>query len=217
MKIKALFLSFCVWYSSPIQAQKAIAIQLDKMNVLYIGVENPLKVVVSDVPDSNMYLVPSVGQLRKSGSRNYTWLICDTDSLNATLTLTDSVARLPIGVFHFRIKRLPEPVARFGAQHRKHGWYNRKLHEYGGIHLIYENFNFDLRAEVLRYRVEIYDPVTQQSTIVQNEGPRFNAEVTVLIEQLKPECMVKINNILYRTGCGSRPLYSSQALYYTER
>ena len=48
MKIKTLFLCLCVWYGSPIQDQKAIAIQLDKMNVLYIGVDNPLKVVVSD-------------------------------------------------------------------------------------------------------------------------------------------------------------------------
>lgn len=182
-----------------------------------MGVDNPLKVVVSDVPDSNMRLVPSVGQLSKSGSRNYTWLICDTDSLNATLTLTDTVARLPIGVFHFRIKRLPEPVARFGG-HRWHYYeYNQKLQQHGGIHLIYENFDFDLRAEVLRYRVEVYDPVIQQSNIVQNEGPRFNAEVTALLERLKSGDMVEISNIVYRASCDSRPIYSTEALFYTEK
>lgn len=66
-----------------------VAISTDKMNVLNLGIENPLTVVVSDIPDSNLLLIPSMGEIKRTSRNHYGWTICDRDTNFATLTIRD--------------------------------------------------------------------------------------------------------------------------------
>lgn len=66
-----------------------VAISTDKMNVLYPGLENPITVVVSDVPDSNLLLIPSMGEIKRTSASHYGWKICRRDTNFATLTIRD--------------------------------------------------------------------------------------------------------------------------------
>lgn len=43
-----------------------VAVAVDKMNALYAGLINPLTVVVSDIPDSNLLLIPSFGTISRT-------------------------------------------------------------------------------------------------------------------------------------------------------
>lgn len=87
---------------SPILA----AIAADKMNVLYIGIDNPITIAVPTIKPED--LVPHISSGRITGSNGkYNVNVFGSNDVTITLTKKDG-SKIP-GVYLFKVKRIPDP------------------------------------------------------------------------------------------------------------
>src|SRR5215213_10322480 len=93
------------------QANASIA--LDKMNVLYIGVDNPVTIAASGGAEQ---IQPSIagggGSLAKVGSGKY---IARVSSITDACRITVNVSGKTAGAADFRVRTIPDPVATVGG------------------------------------------------------------------------------------------------------
>jgi len=142
-----------------IAAKPASVVSADKMNVLYIGVENPMSISVPGVADANVTATISGGGASlakdaKSGSSKY--IAKATTQGEATISITAKLdgKGVPMGQFKYRVKRVPDPVAMIGGS--KGGPINKAvLAAQTSVNSIMENFDFELYFRVKGFRMTL--------------------------------------------------------------
>lgn len=178
---------------------------LDKMNVLFVGVENPLHIVVSDVASERLVLIPSHGTITKDSSGSFMWRLCSYDSTHAWLVLADSISDKPFDTVYFRVKLTPEPEFVF----TKNKLHDHRIRTIGWVfhHDAAENWTINL----LSFEVEFYfrkqDPVA-----FVNMGARFNGNVSENMSKLVPNCQVLFFNFKWTCGCDPTVRRSSELI-----
>jgi len=175
------------------------AVMLDKMNVVYIGVENPLT-ISSGAGDEKTSVVPSGGGMTvtKAGPGKYI----------AKATTPDLKANIKVSVkdgkttdFPLRVKRIPDPIPTLGGKLRGGNVQPGTIKAQSGIVPILENFDFEARFNVESYRMvlaskgEIYP--------VDGSGPLFNDNMNKLISRAKPKDIIYIEEIKVRGPDGT--------------
>ncbi len=163
--------------------RRSASVQLDKMNVFYIGVDNPISVSASGV-SSNDLVVSGSGAgitLTKDGPSHY--IVRVTTPGEATITL--SGGGLPPTRFNYKVKRIPDPVPLLGAQRFPSAIPNGTFKAQGGVAAVLENFDFDAKCEVVGYTVAYQK---RRADVVEktNTGARFNPDVVDLIRRAEP-------------------------------
>lgn len=197
--------------AGPAFAQAAIA--LERMNAICPGVDNPIIVAVNDVPDSNLLLIPSMGSITRQGRGYYNWRICHRDTTFATLTIRDTAAQQEIGTFTYRVVRPPVPVPVLASGVRRGSIPNGQFKAQGGLAMVCENTDFDIRAEAIGYGVT-YFAANSDPLVKYNTGARFDPEVLDLINRAKPGDRYVFSRITYRIGCDPMVRYSTETLVY---
>jgi gliding motility-associated protein GldM len=153
--------------SEYIAAKPSSVVSADKMNVLYIGVENPMSISVPGVADANV--TPSISgggatlvRDSKAGSSKY--IAKATTQGDATISVTAKLEGkgVPMGTFKYRVKRVPDPVAMVNG--KKGGPINKaELAAATSVNSIMENFDFELYFKVTKFRMTLIkkgrDPV----------------------------------------------------------
>ncbi|HOY08285.1 MAG TPA: GldM family protein [Saprospiraceae bacterium] len=179
----------CAWFCGGIslaavfafafrQEAPVFAIGLEKMNVLYAGVDNPLSIVVQGVPDEQVRIETQGISLQKQGEHLY----------NARITTMGSAAiivsggDLPPTNFTFRTKAFPDPGVYLGSKSGGKMGVGEFRAQYG-IYAPILNMDIDANCEMISYQLTrisgTNDPVTRQ-----NIGARYNPEVYKLVEQV---------------------------------
>lgn len=135
-----------------------------KMNVMYIGVENPLDISVSGFTDDKVAATISQGSLSKSGTG---WVAKVTSAGEATVSVSakdDDGKSKPMGQAKFRVKRVPDPVAKVAG--KKEGLIAKSLLAIQtGVMADLENFDFDLKFTVKGFKVSAIIKGFEQSKI----------------------------------------------------
>jgi hypothetical protein len=178
-------LSFKGWQSKP-----NCAISLDKMNVIYIGVENPVSIVVRGVPEDSVVITTQNVNLKKY--RDDLYIASATTPGEATITV--SGGDMGTKTFRYRVKRIPDPRPKLGGIHSSRTMRNGEFKAQGGISTVLDNFDFDIYCEVTSYNMTYMarhsDPIT-----VENTGGRFNSHTADLIYKAKPGDRYFFDNI----------------------
>ncbi len=158
--------------SEYIAAPPAAVVSPTKMNVLYIGVDNPVSISVPGVP--NEKVKPSIAgggavlsrDPASKGSSDF--LVKVTTPGEATLTVNADFdgKNKTMGTMKFRIKSIPDPIAMIANS--KGGNMNKNtLAAQPSVFAIMENFPFDLRFSVTRFSIYIArkgkDPFVSES------------------------------------------------------
>ncbi len=161
---------------------RSVAVSADKMNVFYIGVDNPITVSAAGVSSNSVRVSGSGGgiQVRGRGS-NY----------NVTVSRPNETARISVsgdgkslGSFEFRVKRIPDPVARLS--NKSNGIMGSgEFRAQGGVGAFLDNFDFEATCQVVGFEM-IYQPRREDPRLVQNRGARFSGEASALVRQAKP-------------------------------
>jgi hypothetical protein len=191
-----------------------VAVSLDKMNVLFpSGADNFLTVAATDVPDSNLVLEPSMGDIKNISPGHYVWHICHRDTNIATLTIKDLRNQEVIAVKTYRVNRIPIPEPVLGSRN-KHGSQPNGAFKYqGGLALLLKNFDFDLKCDVVHFHVQHLSK-GMDSVVKKNTGARWNSEVQDLINRAVPGDAYIFYNIAYRCGCDPMIRYLSDDVVY---
>ena len=116
------------------------AVMLDKMNVFYIGVDNPVT-IGSPTGWDKTTVNPSGCTISGSGSKRFVKV-----SGGATASLTVVADGKP-SKFDFRIKRIPDPVFKIGTGKARVPAVEFKNQQFCRADL--ENFDFDLRFNII--------------------------------------------------------------------
>jgi hypothetical protein len=106
----ALIAVFAAFYAFTVHGekdQKTVSVSADKMNVLYIGVDNPLTVAVEGIPDENVRLASDQAQLTKTGRGRYNVAV-KTPGTASILVHGEGFENQTLT---FRVKRIPDPIA----------------------------------------------------------------------------------------------------------
>ncbi|OAV44211.1 GldM family protein [Lewinella sp. 4G2] len=173
--------------------QRSVAVSADKMNVFYMGVENPLTVSAAGVPSGDVRVNVSGAAQKKSGSGSK-FIITGTSQGEATVTVSAKGQNL--GTFPFRVKRIPNPVPVVGNS--KGGKIPiTQFKGQKGIFAKLESFDFDARCEIAGYEL-VYVPKRDDPLISNNAGQTFNQKSKQLIARARPGDSFYANNIKAR-------------------
>ncbi|MDR1172025.1 MAG: gliding motility protein GldM [Bacteroidales bacterium] len=162
-----------------------------KMNVLYIGVDNPIAISVSGVPGDKISASMTNGSLTPSGGG---WIAKPVSPGKAVVTVSAEIEgqKRKMGEMEFRVKTVPSPVAKVAG---KIGGRIDKATLVAQIAVLadLENFEFDMKFTITEFTV-----TATKGQFVQNRatrGARISEEQKTLLNGLTKGSKVYFEDI----------------------
>lgn len=98
-------------------AQPSATVSADKMNVLYIGLPNPISVSAPGIPRDKIRASMTGGSLTSSGNGSYIARVSGGSEAKVSVSADLGDGKVQsLGTTTFRIKPLPKPVVEFGGK-----------------------------------------------------------------------------------------------------
>jgi len=133
-----------------------------KMNVMYIGVDNPLSISVSGVPAEKVSASMTNGTLSKVRGSEYTARPSSSGTASVSVFAEIEGSRKPMGSMEFRIKMLPMPEALVGGKSNGNIEKNLLLAQ-TGVQASMGDFLFDLKYTVVSFDMTVVTPAGERS------------------------------------------------------
>ncbi len=175
--------------------ERSANVSADKMNVFYIGVDNPVSVSAGGINSNELKVSCSGGgcNLSKTGKFKYNAKATQPGQ-TATITLTGG--GLPATRYEFRVKRIPDPAPILGrSKGGAMGTGEFKAQE--GIRAVLENFDFDARCKIQGFEIARV-PKRADPIIERNQGGRYSGKVGNMVRAAKPGDIYYFDNIKSR-------------------
>ena len=181
----------------------ACAISLDNQNVLMVGFDNPATIVMRGVPEEKIRIraSPNLSLKKERGSR---YTIRASQPGEGTITVEGGA--LQPQTFRYRVKRMPDPVLRLGAQYRSGTMGNGAFKAQGGLAAVIENFDIDARCEIISYKVT-HLRNGQVLAAATNSGGRYSPEVRAIIDEACPGDTYLFGEVSARCPGDTEPRY----------
>ena len=174
-----------------------VAVMADKMNVLYIGVDNPLT-ITAGAGSEKVSATFSGGSIKKVGGNKYIAVPTTSGEHFVTILVDGKQA----GKVPYRVKRLPLPEAKVG--NLATGAVSSAVFKaMGGVIARLEDSDFDAIYEVVSYSIGAVSPDIPDYMPITNSGNRWSGQAASLVGRLKPGAIVIINEIKVKGPDGS--------------
>jgi len=190
----------------------SVTISADKMNVFYMGVDNPISVSAAGLNTADV-------DVRISGAGGGTLTKTDASRFNVRVTQpTPANQFCSIDVFNkktgqkvasvpFRTKKIPDPQARING--RTAGKItDGEMKVQGGIMAVLDNFDFDAKCQIQEYTMICTQPRQDPSPPITVKGPRFDGQISGWIQKAKAGSVYQFYDIkgLCPGDAAGRPL-----------
>jgi len=183
-----------------------------KMNVFYIGVDNPIECGISGIDGSKITATISGlgGTIQPQGNGKFVVRVKErsTKTKKTKVTITgpkpkyDRAGGSHTESMEFRAKFIPDPTLLLGG--KKAGKFpNGEFKEQLGIEARLYNFDFEAKFEVLSCEVT-YAPKRDDLQLKSNPGPLFNDGVKALMRQAKPGDSFFFDDVIVRGPDGKK-------------
>lgn len=179
------------------------SISLDKMNVFYIGVPNPITFSASGVPAGNIKYTSENCTLTPTpaaGVNKYEVNVTTPGAkakITLSATLSDGTTK-SFGTYEYRVKRIPDPYPSI-ANKRGGSIAVNELKAQQAIFAKLDNFDFDAKFVVTSYTVTYLprrgDAMEAQSNSQYLTGPNANGPVNDILSKLKVGDKIFFENI----------------------
>ncbi len=196
------------FHSSYVVAEPTAVISATKVNVLYRGVDNPVKVSAPGVATANLSVTASNASVKggggsydlRPGSGNFT-----TVRVSANI---GGESRF-MGEMQFRVRRLPDPEVKIAGKNS--GSAIRKAELKGArLYPDMQGALFNVSYRVTRFTMDVtVGPNTRSYTTT---GDRLSAEMKNIVNNLNRSSTVGFKNITVVGPDGSRPI---SGVFYT--
>lgn len=185
------------------------SIALDKMNVLYIGVDNPVTIAASGGGDDKVQASINNGSLTRVGPGKY---IARVNSQNDNTIISVSVDGKVAGTAQFRVRNIPSAQAYVGGQPSGANVAAGAFKAQGGVGAGIKDFPFELSYDVVSFTFTCDTDDDIVSLPVQ--GALFQGAVRNAINQhVQAGRMVTIDNIRVK-GPDGRITNAPSLVYY---
>lgn len=188
------------WSFQYVVGSTGASIQLDKMNVFYIGIPNPVTVSAAGYSLEDVSLSVPGGQVAKvsNGKYNITMPPASAGKVVATINAkTQDGSIKPVGNMEVRVKFIPTPVAKIGGKVGG-GMRSNEFKAQSGILADLENFEFDVRYRVVSYKFGIVSKRTGEPFTTGDINSAYfnaNADVDRMIQNARPGDRVFFDDI----------------------
>ena len=182
-------------------AAKAAVVAPTNMNVLYLGIENPITVSVPGYPASKIIASTSNGILtpvnKTKGMYNVNPdKLANTNTPIISLFINEDGKKKLIGRAEFKVKKVPLPVAKIKG---KKGGPISKNDLLAGQMIVAEMEDFPFDRDALSFGIVSYETVAyyegDRSNVPKNKGARFSDAVKGAIQSTKAGKEISFTNI----------------------
>ncbi len=163
-----------------------ISISPSRMNILYIGVDNPIMIDAPGVDPNTLKISVSGGgggTLKKG--RNNLYLVNVTKPAPSGQECEIRVSAQGVeAIEKFRVKRIPDPMAMVSSS--KGGVMGAgEFKAQGGVHAKLDNFDFDALCKIQGFIITRIPKIGDRVEVI-NRGPRYSVESKKIINEASP-------------------------------
>lgn len=190
--------------SSYFVGEPALTVAATKMNVFYIGVDNPVEISVPGVPQDRLRPSISSGSLRPSGNDYIVTVPRDARTTTISVSADFDGDMRSMGSKEFRVKRVPDPVATVAGKNSGLIAKSQLLAAGGVIPQMPQDFEFELFFEIKSFTF-----VTVRSGDIferNTRGNRFSPEMKEFLQSARRGTKIWIENIIAEGPDGNRQL-----------
>lgn len=169
--------------------ERSVAVAADKMNVFYVGVDNPLTIAAAGVPSGDIRVQATGVDILHQGGSSY----MVKPQRVGTASITIAGGGLEPTTFDFRVKKIPDPVLKLGNKRGGRipaGTFKAQL----GLIPILENFDFQARCDLITCEI-VRVPKGGDVQIAQSSGARFSTEAKRLINRAEAGDIYYFNEV----------------------
>ncbi len=165
--------------------ERSVAISPTKMNVLYIGVENPIEISAAGTNSNTMRASmtgPGGGKIKKISNSSF---IAEV----ATPTRKGEYAKINVVADgmnvskNFRVKRIPDPIPQL-SDSKGGAMSSGEFKLQSGLFAVLKDFEFEADCVISEYKL-VRVPRRGDATVLINKGARYTQESKGLIQQAK--------------------------------
>lgn len=176
-------------------SQPSAVVSPDAMNVMYIGVDNPLSISAPGVPAESLKLTGSGVTLKDRGNGKYTARVSSPGEVTLNVTATVDGKSQNLGASKFRVKRIPKPTAKIGG--KDGGRISAaQLRGQSVVSASLENFDFDAKFQVTKFNMYISKPRVDPIGPYAAAGNNFSAQMKTALSGITAGSVVMIYDIV---------------------
>lgn len=185
-------------------ARPAIVVSPDKMNVFYVGLDNPVSISVPGIAAED--LQPSMSGGSISGSRGkYIARVAQSMvgkevTVNVSAKTKNGVKSMGQGI-KFRVKAVPNPVGTVYGKRMAAVIKQGELQFLKGVVPMMDDFQFELKIPVISFDVSMN--VGGLESTVSTKGPQFSDAQLALIRKAKKNNKIYIEKIMVQKPGGA--------------
>jgi gliding motility-associated protein GldM len=191
--------------ASYIVTPPALVVSPTKMNVLYVGVDNPVDISVPGYAPELVTPNISGGSISPDPAKKGSYIVrCPKESKEANISVSvkqGSSSKAMQGGYKFRVKPLPDPIAKVGGKESGGVLTKSLLLASGGVAAVMKGFDFDLKVTVASYTVALN--VGGEFKSASASGYSFSPEVNALLQKVKNNGRVIFEDIKVRMPDGT--------------
>lgn len=184
-------------YKTPEQkyqvARPSAVVSPDKMNVFYIGVPNPVSVSAPGIPKENLKVSMTGGSITGSNGK-YTVNVTSAGNAKVNVSAEINGKVQNIGSTDFRVKRIPDPVAKFAGK-TGGNLSSVVIKSQSNLFAVLENFDFDAKFNVTRFNLVIAKP-RADAVILQTNGNSLSGAMKSAMAGVSPGTRVIFDGIV---------------------
>jgi gliding motility-associated protein GldM len=179
------------------------------LNVIYAGIPNPFSISAPGFSLESIKASISAGSM--SGGAGKFMINVPGSLIGQEVTINVSGnsdgKNLSLGSNKFRVKQVPNPVAKFAG---KMGGIisGNKVASENQVTAVMENFEFDIKVRVTKFNVVIIRP-RQDAQTFYCTGDTFNAQARAALSSLPFKSVVWIENVQAQMPDGRTPTLNS--------
>jgi gliding motility-associated protein GldM len=144
--------------TSYVSQKPAGVVAPEKMNVLFVGLDNPVAVSVPGVSNNKVHASLSAGTLTPNPKAGAGHFIANVNSStpNVSINVTAEIdnRQTPMGKFDFRVKSVPNPTATMGGK-AEGGNINKNLLLASALIPVMKDFYFELYWQITEFKMSI--------------------------------------------------------------
>lgn len=182
-------------------AKPTLVVSPTAMNVFYRGLDNPVEVSVPGVPTEALDVSMSNVESRSGSNGNYKLRPGKQQTTVVSVSADINGKKQNFGKKEFRVKNVPDPKPYFGGKTGSDNIPRKNLLAAAGVIAKMENFEFDLRFEIISYQVS----ATIRGNVVEQacRGPALSGDSKKIIKELKSGQKLYIEKIKAKGPDGS--------------
>jgi len=174
-------------------AKPNLVVSPTKMNVFYVGVDNPVSISIAGVPGDK--ISPSITNATIRKQREGEYIVNPKRPGNSLISVRAKIdgASKNMGTASFRVRALPDPVVKVAG--KKGGKITKNvLSAQVGVFADMENFEFDLKFNIIQFTVSTTDRGGYYID-AKTKGNSFTKAQFQLIKGQRPGSRINIEDV----------------------